>query len=59
MHTAGFYFAATDDQLQKTMHVQNNTAIFKVSRWLGHSSVRVTERRYAGLTDYDADIDAF
>ncbi len=29
------------------LHAQKGTSIFKVSRWLGHSSVRTTERHYA------------
>ncbi|NIA13113.1 MAG: tyrosine-type recombinase/integrase [Nitrospiraceae bacterium] len=38
---------------------QRGVSIFKVSRWMGHSSVRVTERHYAGLQAYDDDINAF
>ena len=34
-------------------------AIFKGCKWMAHSSVAVTERHYAGLQAYDADIDSF
>lgn len=41
--------------------VNKGAPIYKVSKWLGHSSVRVTERHYAGIGSqaYDADIDLF
>ena len=36
---------------------QQGVSIFKISRWMGHSSVKVTERYYVGLQAYDPDID--
>ena len=39
--------------------VQNGVSIFKVSKWLGHSSVVVTERHYIGIQAYDPDINSF
>jgi len=42
-----------------SVHVQKGKSIFVVSRWLGHSSVSVTERHYTGLQAYDPDIDAW
>jgi integrase len=39
--------------------VQNGVSIFKVSKWLGHSSVAVTERHYVGIQAYDPDINSF
>jgi integrase len=42
-----------------SLHAQKGVSIFKVSKWLGHSSVQVTERHYAGLQAYDSDIDSF
>lgn len=32
-------------------------SLFKVSRWLGHADIRVTQEVYAHLAPYDADID--
>jgi len=41
-----------------SLHAQKGTSIFKVSRWLGHASVKTTERHYAALTQqYDPDIE--
>ena len=37
--------------------VQAGISIYKVSLWLGHSSVTVTQNHYAALVAYDADID--
>lgn len=37
--------------------VQKGVSIYKVSRWMGHSSVAVTERHYAGIEAYDSEID--
>ena len=34
----------------------NGISIFKISKWMGHSSVQVTERHYAGLQAFDDDI---
>lgn len=39
--------------------VQNGVNIFKVSKWMGHSSVVVTEKHYAGLQAYDEEINCF
>ena len=36
---------------------QNGVEVIKISRWMGHSSVRMTEQRYIGLLSYDTDID--
>ena len=36
---------------------QEGVSLHKVSVWMGHSSVRVTERHYAGLQAYDPEID--
>lgn len=50
-----------------TLHILRHTfgshlaiqgvSIYKISKWLGHSSVDVTQRHYAGLQAYDADIE--
>jgi integrase len=42
-----------------SIHVQRGKNIFTVSKWLGHSSVQVTERHYIGIQAYDSDIDSF
>jgi integrase len=42
-----------------SLHAQKGKSLFKISRWMGHSTVKVTERHYAGLMAYDEDIDAF
>lgn len=42
-----------------SMLVQKGVGIFKVSKWMGHSSVSVTERHYAGIEAYDPEIDVF
>jgi integrase len=39
--------------------VQEGVSIYKVSQWLGHASVKTTERLYAGLAPRDKDIDRF
>lgn len=39
------------------MHAEAGTDIYRVSKWLGHSSVTVTERYYAAVRGYDAGID--
>ena len=39
--------------------VQRGVSIFKVSKWMGHYSVQVTEQHYAGLQAYDPEIDLF
>lgn len=55
----------TEDPFQRlrrsfgSIHVIKGKSIYSVSKWLGHSSVRVTERHYAGLQAYDPDIDSF
>ncbi len=55
----------TEQPFQRLRHtfgsllVQKGVSIFKVSKWMGHSSVTVTERHYAGLQAYDAQIDVF
>lgn len=36
---------------------QKGVSLFKIAKWMGHSSVTVTERHYASLQDYDAEID--
>lgn len=43
-----------------SVHVGKGKSIYHVSKWLGHSSVQVTERHYLhlGPKAYDADIDA-
>ena len=40
-----------------SQHANAGTSIYKISKWMGHSSVDVTARHYAGLQDYDEDID--
>jgi integrase/recombinase XerD len=56
---------AIDKPYQRLRHsfgsilAQEGVSIFKVSKWMGHSSVQVTERHYAGLQSYDPDIDSF
>ena len=35
---------------------QAGVSLFKVSKWMGHSSVNVTAKHYAGLQSYDEDI---
>ncbi len=53
----------TDDPFQRLrisftcMHAEAGTDIYRVSKWLGHSSVRVTEAYYASVRGYDKDID--
>lgn len=55
----------TEKPFQRLRHtfgsllVQKGVSIFKVSKWMGHSSVIVTERHYAGLQAYDTEIDVF
>lgn len=39
--------------------VSAGVSIFKVSRWMGHASVRTTEQRYAHLAPQDGEIDKF
>jgi hypothetical protein len=34
-------------------------SIYKISEWLGHSTVQLTQDTYAHLQSYDADIDRF
>ena len=38
---------------------QQGVSLFKISKWMGHSTVVVTEKHYAGLQVYDAEIDLF
>jgi integrase len=40
-----------------SQHAIKGTSIYKIAKWMGHSSVDVTARHYAGLQDYDEDID--
>jgi integrase len=40
-----------------SQHAIAGTSIYKIAKWMGHSSVDVTARHYAGLQDYDEDID--
>lgn len=42
-----------------SLHAQKGTPIIDVSRWLGHYSVKVTERYYARTRGYSKNIDAF
>jgi integrase len=42
-----------------SLHVQAGVPLAQVSRWMGHESVATTERHYAGLLAYSADIDSF
>ncbi len=44
-----------------SVHVIRGKSICHVSKWLGHSSVTVTEKHYVhlGAKAYDSDIDAF
>lgn len=42
-----------------SQHAIAGTSIYKISKWMGHSSVDVTARHYAGLQEYDDDIDRF
>ena len=52
------------DPFQRLRHTfgsllaQKGTSIYKIARWMGHSSVTVTEKHYAGLQAYDDEIDA-
>jgi site-specific recombinase XerD len=39
-----------------TIMLGKGASIFKVSRWLGHSDIRVTQNVYAHLLAYDSDI---
>lgn len=54
----------TDDPFQRlrrtfgSIHLQNGKPLLKVARWMGNSP-KVCERHYAGLLDYDEDIDTF
>lgn len=41
-----------------SLHAANKTPIYTVSKWAGHSSVRVTERFYLDAGAYDKAIDA-
>lgn len=41
------------------LHAQKGTPIYTVSKWLGHSSVTVTEKYYARAKAYTKAIDAF
>ncbi len=38
---------------------QKGVSVFKISKWMGHSTVVVTEKHYAGLQSYDPEINAF
>lgn len=42
-----------------SQHAIAGTSIYKISKWLGHSSVDVTARHYAGLQAYDEEINRF
>ena len=42
-----------------SQHAIAGVSIYKISKWMGHSSVDVTSRHYAGLQAYDEDIDRF
>lgn len=42
-----------------SLHAQKGKSLFSISKWMGHSSVQVTERHYAGLQAYDPEIDSF
>jgi len=42
-----------------SQHAIAGTSIYKISKWMGHSSVDVTAKHYAGLQEYDEDIDRF
>ncbi len=42
-----------------SQHAIAGTSIYKISKWMGHSSVDVTTKHYAGLQEYDEDIDRF
>lgn len=37
---------------------QNGVSIYKIAKWMGHSSVQVTERHYSGLQAYDDEIES-
>ena len=42
-----------------SIHVQKGKSIYIVGKWLGHSSVSVTEKHYTAIQAYDSDIDSF
>ncbi|MDZ4857743.1 MAG: tyrosine-type recombinase/integrase [Candidatus Hydrogenedentes bacterium] len=56
---------STDDAFQRLrvsfacLHAMAGTPIYTLSKWLGHSSVTVTERYYVRAKGYSKDIDAF
>jgi len=40
-----------------SLYAQRGVPLIKISRWMGHSSVKVTEKYYVGLQSYDSDIE--
>ena len=62
LKAAGLTTSAPFQRLRHTfgsLHAQKGKSLFSISKWMGHSSVTVTERHYAGLQSYDPDIDSF
>lgn len=41
-----------------SLHAQRGTSLYKIAKWLGNS-IDVCQRHYAGLQDYDDEIDGF
>ncbi len=52
----------TDDPFQRLRHsfgsalAQKGVSLYKIARWMGHSSVNVTAAHYAALQGYDEEI---
>ncbi len=61
LEKAGLPTAKPFQRLRETfvsLHCQNGKNVFKVSKWVGHASVKTTERHYASLGNgYDPDIE--
>jgi len=62
LKAAGLTTKAPFQRLRHTfgsLHAQKGKSLYSIAKWMGHSSVTVTERHYAGLQSYDPDIDSF
>lgn len=40
-----------------SLALKSDISMFKVSQWLGHSDIRITQETYAHLAPYDSDVD--
>lgn len=40
-----------------SLALKSDVSMFKVSQWLGHSDIRITQETYAHLAPYDSDVD--